>query len=138
MASSRDTPGNKNIHLPLHEIIHDQFLAGKLLIEMQHIDHIAVGELEADCGRRIRRSSRRLCGGLRIDCLNGLNLWALRNAPSENHGRAGKHERRDTEKPVHSPLLLNWATSRFTNPSTYFPQSVNFQCLSWLAGTGIL
>ena len=45
---ARHVFADENVHLALDEIVHHQFLAGQLLVIMQHIDDIAVRELESD------------------------------------------------------------------------------------------
>src|SRR5439155_14537227 len=99
--------GNENVHLALHEVIHHQFLPSELLIEMQHIDYVAVGKLKADSGWRVRWSGRGICRGLWIDCLNRGHRGAVRFALSGSRRRADKHECGDTKKPVHSLILMD-------------------------------
>ena len=80
---TRHVFGDENVYLALHKIIHHQFLAGELFVQMQDIDHIAVWKLEPNRRRRARRS-RRICR-LRIRYLGSWRwLGTLRFSLSQN------------------------------------------------------
>ena len=60
---SRHLFGDKDVDLPLDEIVHHQFFAGELLVKAEHVGDVTVRKLELHhlrrAGSRIRRSSRR-------------------------------------------------------------------------------
>ena len=100
---ARHVFGDENVHLPLHEIIHHQLLAGELLVEMQHIDDIAVRELKPNHSRRVwRREAQALLPG------GGFASWeagVVRDEPVCSEPKLAvalaSTERRDAEKAVH-------------------------------------
>src|SRR5581483_11454033 len=105
---TRHVFGDENVYFPLHEIIHHQLFTGQLLVEMEYIDHVAIRELKANHGRRTwrGRSQRFFRGPLRyLGSLRWLGTsWFVL---TQNNGRAGKHERRDAKKAVHSLVWMD-------------------------------
>src|SRR4029450_11637589 len=102
--------GDENVHLPLHEVIHHQFLSGELFIKVQNVDDVAVWKLKPNrCRRAWRDRCWRGVGGLN----NVLRRLRLVGRLSSGRGKprigllsadpryAGQREHHDKEKPVH-------------------------------------
>src|SRR4029453_2221322 len=102
--------GDENVHLPLHEIIHHQFLSGEVVIKGQNVGDVAVWKLKPNrCRRAWGGRCWRGVGGLnnvlrRLRLVGRLSSGGgeLRDGPFGGAPRyAGQREHHDKEKPVH-------------------------------------